>query len=526
MISFSHFPLLLCTLLLWFPFAQPVKLSDAINAQRMSNANMRLITLSASITYTVGPTALVVDRDLELITLSNGKARLECAQTCFHLHNGSSLWLNLVDVVFGINAINDNAALVSVPTPPQQQSGFGDANVTITGSTVQSYEFTSGETLPGTFPLVLFAHGAIMRHVKIHTSLVNVDTLTLQDFSVGQPSMNGAPPFTTFKFDMTSSSLFCADRNYDCVLFDGRKGMDSITVVNSKLEYESNQWFGGVLLRVEPTTAPARQPNVTIQSFSVPSGEQLVLSFANSVYLENITLNADASLAVTTADTVFAKSLTQLASTDGLTEPMRFDEVRNVTMEDVTIIGVAPTAPAGQCAELPIITIDTLAYSPVPNYATITRLKANGTFCDGGILDYYAPGILNVNDIANVQVIDSEFNRITTKRALLVQNASIVNVLDSRFTNVRADTPGLVRVFGAVELRTQLRVQNTTFESISMQRDSALIATNVVAILKSVNFTLCADVMGSSFAALTLDAVGWGFNRCVVGGCRFLAKRW
>jgi hypothetical protein len=520
MISHSYFSLLLCSalaiLLSSLSRAQTMPLANAIAVQTGTSLEQKPVVLNTATKYTVGAIPLNVTRDLTLITGNgSGQARLECEGTCFHLLNGSSISISNMDIVFGMSAPGVRSALVFVPTTTTSGGYFILSSVIITGSKVQSHKFASGMSLQQAFPLVLHDDNVNMRNIKIQTSTINVDTLEMLELT--QPwFMMGLQPFNLFAFELSSSSLFCGDRNIDCVAFDGNDGMDSVTVVNSSLAYSSaatNSFSDTSLLRVEISVDSTRRPTITIQSLTVPSGERLAVRFANSVTLENVTLSANAALSVASVDTVVAKFVTHQASSVR-SDPMKFIDVRNLSMHDTTIVGFAESG-SQTCGLLPVIAVATTTFSTVSNYANFTRLKAKGTFCNSTWPNGLLTGIVSVKDIANVQLADCVFDSIRTQRALMVQNASVVNVLRSRFVNARAQLPGLVRVFGADELRTELRVENTTFENVTLRTDSALFANNVVATLKGVDFSGC-EVEFFSTAALTLDAANWAFSSDVL----------
>jgi hypothetical protein len=521
MISYSHFPLLLCSCfaLLSSSLAQTEQLANVIANQRNQNPDQQFIILNSAVKYTIGPTPMNLTTDLVLVVDANGgQPRLECDGTCFHLFGGASLFLSQIDVEFGIQAVAAHAALVSVAVPTI--SPFGVANVTISSSKVQSHKFvTANASLVMFFPLILHEYGATMRHVKIRQSVVNVDMLTMLDTSTGDQSVSGStPPLTVVYYDMISSSMVCGRRNADCISFDGRGGMGFVIVANSSLQYLTPFVFFSdlavVLLSVQSTSMPAQLPNISIQSLSVPSGEQLFFRFANDVFLDDVTLKADASIVVSSVGRVLARNVTQLASNDRLLVPITFFDVLQLTMEDVTIVGFETTS--AECALLPVISVASSSYRAMSDpYVFITRLKANGTFCSTPGL---GTAIVDIKDIENVQVAESVFDGVKTQRALMVQNASIVNVLRSRFVNSLSYLPGFVRVVGADAVRTQLKVENVTFQNIQMQMDSALIASKVVATLRGVDFTRCTEpsTTANTIAALTLDAANWAFSSDVL----------
>jgi hypothetical protein len=496
--------------------AQTAQLEEVIAGQSSTGPDPKPIVLSLAMTYTIGAIPLNLTKDLALTGGAfESRARLECEGTCFHLFNGTSISMSGLDIVFGTNATGLSSALVEVPTP-QTQGFAGAANVTIVNCKIQSHKFaTSNTSLSQAFPLVLHESGATMRLIALQTSTINVDTLTAMQFAAGHVGMGASLLFTLYAFEMRFSSLFCGDLDLDCISFEKHRGMYSISLLDSNLAYSSSTMASisnTALLRFESTPETALRPSVEIQSLIVPSGQQLLFRFADNIYLENVTFNANAALVVASVDLFRARNVTQLASSFRL-EPMTFDDVRNITMENITIVGFA--AVSRQCALLPIISVGVSTYRTVPNSASITALKATGTFCNSSAFDEFAAGIVSVKDIDHVQLVDSVFDDVRTQRALMVRNASIVSVLSSRFLNARAGSPGLVRIFGADKLRTKLRVENTTFDNIVTQTDSALIASNVVATLRAVNFTSCAEVelqSANTCAALTLDDANWAFN--------------
>lgn len=492
-------------LLLTTARAQPRMLGEYI----MEYSNASVVPLTSAVKWTVTDPIDVIGQLTVQSSSGSGGAlpRLECATSCFVLRSGATLTLTGLDVVFGTtNANNSALVVVSAPMPVDLKS-----NLTLIGSKIAAMSTVDGNSTPLSMALIKYAAGAAMALIRINTTSVFVDALASFDDGGIQGATEALPLVT---FEMMQSTFVCYARDLDCLTFHGNGQLRTITVAKSHVRFSTPPQDGFAATTViRILGVSTSRPDVSIQSYSLPPGERLAVSQSDQVVFNNVTIGAECVVTVSQVDRFIGTNVTQLASilqSDRVT----FVDVRSFSAADWTVIGAVRDSTL--CVFLPAVQLGVFAFPMVPTVANFTRLKVNGTFCTSSNADD-SVAVVRVKDTESVKFDGCQFVGVAATRAVSVTNASVVNVLGSRFADSKADSisdaSGFVRVFGGNEVRTQLTVENSVFETLGVGAGSALTATGVVATLRNVNFTGCYDgpVYLTKSVALLIDNGDWAF---------------
>jgi hypothetical protein len=470
--------LLLTTALvaLWFQF--PTSVYSTIELSSLISMQTTSATLEPNQIYTISrpftlTTTLVLNGGFVTSTLPN-KAKILCASTCFEIGQ-SVLSLTNLAVEFG-TANNSSASFINVPAFNSSVSAYGgtlvliDTNVTSSPANPQVQVLVSHERVASLYSFIL------------STSNVTVSSVFQIVGNTGSLAVGAALSATTIQ--ITNSSISCRSAVVDCVGLGDFHG-STISIQSSKFGFINSVVPGPrsvPLIRVNgSTTTDQGRPTVTVEHTDVPTKE--IFSFENvkETELRSVKLGAHALFRVSRAPSVHASNLEQGEST--VTPAWRFTDVGNVTIVGITLTG--GTADFGTyCTAVPAVGIGSTSNLTFMQVAHVTRLKVSGYFCPPSM----EAGIVTIQGVDAVSLIDSEFGNCSSARAIEVREAKSVNVISVMFQNVSTSHSGTLRVRGRADFGTVVTVEQSTFRHIRNSYGSAVDVNHASLTLRSVSF--------------------------------------